>query len=59
MNLENAKPHETYEGLKTQFFALKNMLKSKEAEINVYRKRINEFKMERIIEFDKQQIELI
>jgi hypothetical protein len=54
MNLENAKPHETYEGLKTQFFALKNILKCKEAEIIVYRKRINEFKMERIIELEAE-----
>ena len=54
MNLENAKPNETYEGLKTQFFALKNILKCKESELEVYRKRIKEFNIERIIQLEAE-----
>lgn len=59
MNLENIEPSETYEGLRSQFFALKKLLQCKEVEVNVYRKRIAEFKMERIIvleaELDSQK----
>jgi hypothetical protein len=54
MNLENAKPSESYEGLKTQFFALKRMLQSKQAEVDVYYKRIKEFRIERIIELEAE-----
>jgi hypothetical protein len=54
MNLENAKPHATYEGLKIQFFALKNMLKCKESEIEVYRKRQKEFNIDRIIQLEAE-----
>lgn len=54
MNIKNAQPSETYEGLKTQFFALKRLLQSKEVEVDHYRKRINEFKPERIIELEAQ-----
>jgi hypothetical protein len=49
MIVKNVQPSESYEGLKTQFFALKRLLLSKEAELDYYRKRINEFKPERII----------
>jgi len=54
MSIKNAKPSDTYEGLKTQFFALKRLLQSKEVEVEHYRKRINEFKPERIIELEAQ-----
>ena len=54
MNLENVKPSESYEGLKTQFFALKRMLQSKQAEVDVYYKRIKEFRIERIIELEAE-----
>jgi hypothetical protein len=54
MDLENAKPHATYEGLKIQFFALKNMLKCKEYELEVYRKRIKEFNVDRIIQLESE-----
>ena len=54
MELENAKPHATYEGLKIQFFALKNMLKCLESEVEVYRKRIKEFNIERIIQLEAE-----
>lgn len=54
MDLENVKPSESYEGLKTQFFALKRMLQSKQAEVDVYSKYISKFKMERIIELEAE-----
>jgi hypothetical protein len=54
MSIKNAKPSDTYEGLKTQFFALKRLLQCKEVEVDHYRKRINEFKAERIIELEAQ-----
>ncbi len=54
MSIKNAKPADTYEGLKTQFFALKRLLQSKEVEVDVYRKRITEFRVERIIELEAE-----
>lgn len=54
MNIKNVKPSDTYEGLKTQFFALKRLLQCKEVEVDHYKKRINEFKVERIIELESQ-----
>ena len=54
MDYKNIKPSESYEALKTQFFALKRLLQCKEAEVDVYRKRISEFKMERIIELEAE-----
>lgn len=54
MSIKNAKPSDTYEGLKTQFFALKRLLQCKEVEVDHYKKRINEFKVERIIELESQ-----
>jgi hypothetical protein len=50
----NAKPSDTYEGLKTQFFELKRLLQCMEVEVDHYRKRISEFKMERIIELEAE-----
>lgn len=54
MILKNAKPADSYEGLITQFFALKRLVQSKEAEIEIYRKRIKEFRVERIIELEAE-----
>jgi hypothetical protein len=54
MNLENAKPHATYEGLKIQFFALKRIIVSKQAQIQVYEKRIKEFNIDRIIQLEAE-----
>ena len=54
MSIKNAKPSDTYEGLKTQFFALKRLLQCKEVEVDHYRKRIKEFKIERIIELETE-----
>ena len=50
----NYKPSENYKDLKVQFLALKRILQSKEAEIEVYRKRIKEFRIERIIELEAE-----
>jgi len=54
MSTKNAKPSDTYEGLKTQFFALKRLIQCKEVEVEHYRKRISEFKIERIIELEAE-----
>jgi hypothetical protein len=54
MELENAKPHATYEGLKIQFFALKRIIVSKQAQIQVYEKRIKEFNIDRIIQLEAE-----
>lgn len=54
MELENAKPHATYEGLKIQFFALKRIIVSKQAQIQVYEKRIKEFNVDRIIQLEAE-----
>jgi len=54
MSIKNAKPADSYEGLKTQFFAMKILLQSKEVEVDVYRKRIKEFRIERIIELEAE-----
>jgi len=54
MKNELTKPHETYEGLKVQFLALKKILECKEVEVSVYRKRIKEFRIERIVELEAE-----
>lgn len=54
MSIKNAKPSDTYEGLKTQFFALKRLLQCKDVEVEYYRKRISEFKIERIIDLEAE-----
>ena len=54
MDFKNLKPHESYEGLKTQFFCLKRLLQSKESEVEIYRKRISEFSTERIIKLEAE-----
>ena len=54
MNLENANPSESYDGLKTQFFALKRMLQCKEVEISVYHKMMKKFSLERIIDLEAE-----
>lgn len=54
MNLENANPSESYDGLKTQFFALKRMLQCKEAEISVYHKMMKKFSLETIIKLEAE-----
>ena len=54
MNLENANTSESYDGLKTQFFALKRMLQCKEAEIGVYHKMMKKFSLEKIIKLEAE-----
>lgn len=54
MITKNIKPSDTYEGLKTQFFALKRLLQSKEVQIDYYQKRIREFSIERIVELEAE-----
>lgn len=49
-----AEPSDTYEGLKRQFFALKRLLQSKEAEVEVYRKTIRKFNIERIAQLEAE-----
>jgi len=49
MNTKNIKPADNYEGLKTQFFALKRLLECKEVEVEVYRDKIRKFNPEQII----------
>ena len=54
MDYKNIKPSESYEGLKKQFYALKSLLQSKDVEVAVYRKRIEEFKVSRIIQLEAE-----
>lgn len=54
MNIEKIIPANNYDGLKIQFNALKRILVSKEAEISVYKKRIKEFNVERIIQLEAE-----
>lgn len=54
MSIENAQPSDTYEGLKTQFYALKRMLQCKQAEVDVYYKTIQRFKIERIVQLEAE-----
>ena len=54
MSIKNAIPSEDYQGLRIQFFALKNLLLAKEAQVEYYQKRIKEFRIERIIELEAE-----
>ena len=52
--MKYTKPHETYEGLKIQFFAMKRILECRNAEISVYQKRIKEFNIDRIVQLEAE-----
>lgn len=54
MSTKNIKPSDTYEGLKIQFNALKRLLICKEIEVDLYKKRIEQFKIDRIVELEAQ-----
>jgi hypothetical protein len=54
MNIKDTKTADTYEGLLTQFNAMKRLLASKEAQIEVYHKRIQEFRVERVIQLESE-----
>jgi len=49
MSIRNAQPADNYEGLRTQFFALKRLLLSKEVQVDYYQQQIMRFRFERII----------
>jgi len=54
MDLENIKPCDTYEGLKRQFNALKTIYQCQQKEIDVYRKTISRFRIERIVQLEAE-----
>jgi len=54
MDYNNIKPSESYEGLRKQFLAMKALMKSKDAELEVYRRRVKEFSMARIIQLESE-----
>ncbi len=54
MNVENIKPSDNYDELKIQFNALKRIVASKQAQIQVYEKRIQEFSVDRIIQLEAE-----
>jgi len=54
MNVENIKPSDNYDKLKIQFNALKQIVASKQARIEVYQKRIKEFSFDRIIQLEAE-----
>ena len=54
MDIDSMKPSENYNELKIQFNALKRILSAKQAQINVYERRIKEFSVDRIIQLESQ-----
>jgi len=54
MNIEKIIAADNYDDLKRQFNALKRILASKQAQIQVYEKRIKEFSPERIIQLEAE-----
>ena len=54
MNVDNMKASDNYDELKIQFNALKRILVSKQAQIQVYEKRIKEFNVDRIIQLEAE-----
>jgi hypothetical protein len=54
MSIKDAKPSKDYELLRKQFFALKRVVESQEAQIHIYLKRISEFRVGRIIELEAE-----
>lgn len=54
MNLDNIKASDNYDELKIQFNALKRIIASKQAQIQVYEKRIKEFSFDRIIQLEAE-----
>lgn len=54
MELKNVKPSDNYNDLITQFNALKTIAISKSAEIEVYKRKIEEFSVGRIIKLEAQ-----
>ena len=54
MSIKNAEPSENYEGLKTQFFALKALLQTRDTEREYYKEQIKRFRFERIIQLEAE-----
>lgn len=54
MNIDKIIAADNYDDLKRQFNALKRILASKQAQIQVYEKRIKEFSPERIIQLEAE-----
>jgi hypothetical protein len=54
MDYKKLQPAENYEGLKRQFLALKRILHCKEEEVRIYRERVKEFNLDRIIELESE-----
>jgi hypothetical protein len=54
MSIKNAKPADDYKGLLIQFNALKTIVACKEKEVEVYRKQIERFKIERIVQLEAE-----
>lgn len=50
--IKTVQPYHTYDGLKNQFYAMRNLLISKESELQYYQKRVKEFDTERIFELE-------
>jgi hypothetical protein len=53
MNI-NVQPAETYEALKIQFFAMKSLLQCRDVEREIYRKKMQEFDFQRIIQLEAE-----
>lgn len=54
MNIKKIKPADTYNALKIQFNALIRIVASKQAQIEVYEKRIKELSVERVIQLEAE-----
>ena len=54
MDIDKIIAADNYDDLKRQFNALKRILASKQAQIQVYEKRIKEFSPERIIQLEAE-----
>ena len=51
---KNVQPAESYEDLKIQFFAMKSTILCRDVEIEIYRKKIQEFDFRRIIHLEAE-----
>jgi hypothetical protein len=54
MSLKDAKPAESYEGLKTQFLAMKRLLLSMEQRLDFYYEQIERFDFPKIIKLEAE-----
>lgn len=54
MNTKEIEPADNYEGLRKQFFAMRNLLASKEVMLEYYYKELKRFSFERIISLEAE-----